>query len=82
MGFDFMQSDLGTFARRVCVAVGIFALAALLLVLLWYASEVLLLVFAAVLLAVFLRGLGEMLARLRRFPRAGHWAWWWRRSCW
>ena len=58
-----MQAHIEIIARRVCVTVGIVALAVILLVLLWYASEVLLLVFAAVLLAVFLRGLGSLLAK-------------------
>lgn len=51
------------FARRTFVAVCIAAGVTLLLLLLWYAADVLLLVFAAVLLAVFLRGLSDMLSR-------------------
>lgn len=67
-----MPTDLGTFSRRVCVAAGICALVAVLLVLLWSATEVLLLVFAAILLAVFLRGLGELLAK--HTPLSSGWA--------
>lgn len=51
------------FARRALVATCIATGVAFVLLLLWYAAEVLLLVFAAVLLAVFLRGLSDLLSK-------------------
>lgn len=51
------------FARRALAAMCIAAGVALVLLLLWYVVEVLLLVFAAVLLAVFLRGLSDLLSK-------------------
>lgn len=51
------------FTHRALIAVCIAAGVALVLLLLWHAVDVLLLVFAAVLLAIFLRGLSDMLSR-------------------
>ncbi len=67
-----MSADLGTFARHACITIGLAALAIIGLALLWYASDVLLLVFTAILLAVFLRGLGELLAE--HSPLSSGWA--------
>jgi len=50
-----------TFAERVLIVIGFVVLALLLLVLLYFTFDVLLLIFAAALLAVFLRGLAEAL---------------------
>ena len=52
-----------SFARRTVIAVGIVALALALASIWWYASEVLLLAFAGVLLAVGLRGLSDWVHR-------------------
>ncbi len=51
------------FARKVLIAVGLVCLTLLLLLLLYYAFDVLLLVFGAALLAIFLRGLADILSR-------------------
>lgn len=52
------------FANRVFLAVGIIVLTALVLLFLYFAFDVLLLFFAAILLAVFLRGLANLLGKL------------------
>jgi len=57
-----------TFARRVYVAVGIVMLAFLLLALLWAATDVLLLLFAAILVACFLRGTANVFSQYTRVP--------------
>jgi predicted PurR-regulated permease PerM len=57
-----MKADI-SFIRRVFVAVGIVVLTGLLLALLYYTFDVLLLGFAAVLLAIFLRGLAQHAGR-------------------
>lgn len=51
------------FTRKVLLAVGIVFLTLLLLILLYYTFDVLLLIFAAALLAIFLRGLADLLCR-------------------
>jgi predicted PurR-regulated permease PerM len=51
------------FARKVLIAVGLVCLTLLSLLLIYYAFDVLLLFFAAALLAVFLRGLGDIVGR-------------------
>lgn len=61
-----MSIQPGTFARRVCVTVAIVGFAAMLLALLWAATEVLLLLFAAILVACFLRGLANFLSERTR----------------
>lgn len=63
-----MNMQRATFARRVCVAVGIVTLAALLLALLWAATDVLLLLFAAILVACFLRGLANLFSQYTHVP--------------
>ena len=63
-----MSMQRATFARRVCVAVAIATLAVLVLALLWAATDVLLLVFAAILVACFLRGLADLFSRFTRVP--------------
>lgn len=60
------------FAGRVLAAVGITATVALLLLLLWYAVDVLLLAFAGILLAIFLRALSVWLSG--RTPLSGGWS--------
>jgi predicted PurR-regulated permease PerM len=51
------------FVHRTFIVVGIVAAVAVLLGLLWYAADVLLLVFAGILLAAFLRGLSDPLSK-------------------
>lgn len=55
--------DCGAFARRVLIAVGITMTVVALLMLLWYAVDILLLIFAGILLAVLLRAPADWLAR-------------------
>ena len=57
-----------TFARRVCVAVAIATFAVLVLALLWAATDVLLLAFAAILVACLLRGLANVFSDYTRVP--------------
>jgi predicted PurR-regulated permease PerM len=52
-----------TFAERVLIVIGFVILTFLLLVLLYYTFDVLLLIFAAALLAIFLRGLAGLLGK-------------------
>ena len=52
-----------TFAGRVLITIGFVVLTLLLLVLLYYTFDVVLLIFAAALLAIFLRGLAEIVGR-------------------
>ena len=53
-----------SFALRALTAASVTAGVALFLLLLWHAADVLLLVFAAILLAVALRGLSEQVGRM------------------
>ena len=57
-----------TFARRVGVATGIVTLTGLLVALLWAATDLLLLVFAAILVACFLRGSANVLTARTGIP--------------
>ena len=57
-----MSMHKATFARRVGVAMGIVTLVALLAALLWAATDLLLLAFAAILVACFLRGSANALS--------------------
>lgn len=52
-----------TFAGRVFVTIGAVVLTVLLLILLYFTFDVILLIFAATLLAIFLRGLAELIGR-------------------
>ena len=52
-----------TFARRVLITIGFVVFTLLLLILLYYTFDVILLIFGAALLAIFLRGLAEILGR-------------------
>src|SRR5215204_7461824 len=52
-----------TFAGRVLITIGFVVLVLLLLALLYFVFDVVLLIFAAALLAIFLRGLAGMLAK-------------------
>lgn len=54
------------FARRVLVTIGFVVLVILLLTLLYFTFDVILLIFAACLIAIFLRGLAEILGRFIR----------------
>ncbi|MEO8043524.1 MAG: AI-2E family transporter [Spartobacteria bacterium] len=57
-----MTASAATFARRTVAVVGIVVLAVVLLALLWAATDVLLLLFAAILFACFLSGLAHLLS--------------------
>lgn len=58
-----------SYTRRVLIAVGVAAAAVLVIAFLWYTVDVLLLAFAGVLLAIFLRSLSDWLsARTRLSP--------------
>ncbi len=64
-----MNSDLRldqTFAGRVLITIGFAVLTLLLFALLYYTFDVILLIFAAALLAIFLHGLAEILGRYVR----------------
>lgn len=65
---DQQQRDEVTtgFAHRVLIAAFIFAAVIIVLLLLWYAVDVLMLVFAGILLAVFLRGVSDWLSARTR----------------
>lgn len=63
-----MSTERGAFARRVGVAVGIATLAVILAALVWSATDVLLLIFAGILVACFLRGLADLLTDVTRLP--------------
>lgn len=52
-----------TFAGRVLITIGFVVLTLLLLILLYFTFDVILLIFAAALLAIFLRGLAEIVGR-------------------
>lgn len=58
-----VERDSLHFARRVLVATLIVASVALLLLFVWFAADLLMLVFAGVLVSVLLRGLSELLQR-------------------
>jgi predicted PurR-regulated permease PerM len=61
-----MKSEAGldqTFAGRVLITIGFAVLTLLLLLLLYYSFDVILLIFGATLLAIFLRGLAEIAGR-------------------
>ena len=60
---DSKKASDQTFAGRVLVTIGLVVLTILLLILLYFTFDVILLIFAAALLAIFLRGLAEILGR-------------------
>jgi predicted PurR-regulated permease PerM len=53
-----------TFAGRVLITIGLVVFTMVLLLLVYFTFDVILLIFAAVLLAIFLRGLAELLGRI------------------
>lgn len=55
-----------TFVERVLIVIGVVLAAVLLIVLVYFTIDVLLLIFAAVLLAIFLRGLADLVNRYTR----------------
>ena len=63
-----MSMQMATFVRRVGVATAIVAVAGLLLALVWAATDLLLLIFASVLLACFLRGSANVLSARSGIP--------------
>lgn len=66
------RPSIKNFAIKVAVSLGIFAAFALVAIVLWQGAEVFLLVFAGLLLAIFLRSLSEFLAA--RTPLSSGWA--------
>ncbi len=60
-------SDNG-FSRKVLIAVGLVCLTLLLLVVVYFTLDVILLIFAAALLAIFLRGLADILCKYTSIP--------------
>lgn len=60
------------FTSRIVLAVGITTLAIFLSLLLWYAADVLLLAFAGILLAIFLRSLSDWVSEIT--PLSGGWS--------
>ena len=62
--------DRGGFTRRVLIVLGLTTAFAALALLLWAAVDVFLVVFAGVLLAVFLRGLADLLHHYTGLPRS------------
>jgi len=60
---DDARPSIKTFARKITVALGIFAAFIVVAIVLWQGAEVFLLVFAGLLLAIFLRSLSEFLSR-------------------
>ncbi len=60
------------FARRMLMTVGMTALIIILLLSLWYAANVFLLIFAGILLAIFLRGLSDKVSE--HTPLSGKWS--------
>lgn len=67
-----MIGTYAEFSRRVALVIGLTVLAFLLVFILWLASEVLLLIFAGVLVACLLRGMGNFLCQ--RTPLSQGWA--------
>lgn len=61
-----MNTATVALARRTAVVAGVVTFAVLLAALLWTATEVFLLIFAGILLACFLRGLGDLISRCTR----------------
>jgi predicted PurR-regulated permease PerM len=57
-----------TLAEQTLIVVGLVALAGLLLTLLYFIFDVLLLIFAAILLAIFIRGLAGLLGKVVKIP--------------
>jgi len=66
------SADRGKFVQRVLITVAIVTAVGLTLLLGWYIIEVLLLIFAGVLLAVFLRGLSDVVSE--HSPLSPQWA--------
>ncbi len=60
------------FIWRVLIVIGLVVLSVLILGLLWYGAEIILLVFAGLLLGIFLRSLGDFLSR--HTPLSENWA--------
>jgi predicted PurR-regulated permease PerM len=63
-----MNPGLADFARRVSIATGVVVLVVAMVLFLWYAVDVLLVVFAGLLLAIFVRGLSDWLSAHTRLP--------------
>ncbi len=59
--YDNSRSPNHNFIRRVLIVIGLIALSVIFFGLLWYGAEIILLVFAGLLLAIFLRSLGDFL---------------------
>jgi hypothetical protein len=65
------EGSRSEFLSRVLIVVGVVAFVVVLLLLLWVAAEVVWLLFAGLLLAVFLRALSKPLTRYLRLPDPG-----------
>ena len=63
------SADFKTFTKKTLIAVGIALLSILIILLAYFAIDVIFSVFAAVLLAVFLRSLGNLLTRYAKVPQ-------------
>ncbi len=63
-----MRARSSAYTRQVVIAATVATAAVLLVLALWMVSRVLLLIFGGVLLAVLLRGLGDLLSRYTRLP--------------
>jgi predicted PurR-regulated permease PerM len=64
-----LKSDTYAFEHRVLIAIGIIVPVLLLLNMLWYLRDLLLLVFASILLALVLSSMADLVNRLTRIPR-------------
>lgn len=62
------RSDYAEFVHRVLLVVGILTAVFITLLLLWLVVDILLLIFAGVLLAIFIRGVSEWVSRTIRVP--------------
>jgi predicted PurR-regulated permease PerM len=67
-GVGYQRTDY-VFARRVLIAVGVVTAFLLVLLLIWYIIDVFVLIFIGILIAIFLRGIGEWLASWSHLPQ-------------
>ena len=70
--FDGEKRSRREFVRRVLIVVGIIAAVALLLLVLWQGTQVILLIFAGLLVGIFLRGIADFISR--HTPLSKNWA--------
>ncbi len=67
-----LRLDRGEYIRRVLITIGLISLVTLVMLLLWAAADVALLVFGAILFALFLRGLSDLLRQV--VPLSENWS--------